>query len=220
MTMSSQPVAGDDRPLDDSTGFLAWHHSGVLVVVNNGTHFLAELESALGRLAIGYDIVSGHEPLELDALDSFSGVILTGGVEHVFRPQELETLAVSLRIIGRATVPILGICLGHQLLARHYGGGVEPLPTPLDRMETIERTMEDPLFAGLPVKFAARVAHGDGVTDIASPLVSLARSETSELEAIRHESFAQYGLQFHPEASGDSGMAILRNFGKICGESS
>ncbi len=188
----------------------------MLIVVNNGTHFLDEMQTALARLDIAYELVAGYESLTPEMLSSYSGGILTGGDVHVFNPQALAVVALDEQILNRAGTPLLGICLGHQLIAHHYRGTVEPLPAPVDQQELVQVVVDDPLFAGLPTTLTVRVAHNDAVTKVAPPLIRLARSEIGDYEAIRHETLPLYGLQFHPEASGETGMAILRNFAELC----
>jgi GMP synthase (glutamine-hydrolysing) len=188
----------------------------VLIVVNNGTHFLTEMQTALARLDVAYELVPGYESLTPQMLSSYSGGILTGGDVHVFNPQELAAVALDEQILNSAETPIVGICLGHQLIAHHYGATVEPLPAPLDQQELVEVVMNDPLFAGLPTTLTVRVAHDDAVTKVAPPLIRLARSQIGDYEAIRHRTRPLYGLQFHPEASGENGMTILRNFVELC----
>ncbi len=62
------------------------------------------------------------------------------------------------------------------------------------------------------------MAHDDAVTTLPQPLLELASSRFGEYEAIRHRNRLIYGLQFHPEASGRHGLAILRNLAVLCGE--
>jgi GMP synthase (glutamine-hydrolysing) len=190
----------------------------VLIVVNNGTHFLAEMHRALVTLGIDHERISGYESLTVDSLRSYSGAILTGGEVHVYVAEQLASVAVDAQVLALAEVPVLGICLGHQLIADHFGAEVEPLPNGVDTEVSIEIVRADPLFAGLPSQFVARVAHDDAVTALPTPLVALARSTIGEFEAIRHRERPIYGLQFHPEASGDAGMTILNNFARICDE--
>ncbi len=190
----------------------------MLIVVNNGTHFLAEMQSALARLDVEYDLVPGYELLTADVLISYSGVILTGGDVHVYEPRGLAAAALDEQILTLVTTPILGICLGHQLIAHHWGATIEALRTPIDRREVVEIVRDDLLFAGLAPRIGVRVAHDDAVTTLPVPLVRLARSRFSEYEAIRHQERFIYGLQFHPEASGDTGLTILGNFVRLCSD--
>lgn len=188
----------------------------MLMVVNNGTHFLAEMQDALLRLDVEYTVVPGYESMSADVLASFSGVILTGGQTHIYEPQELEAIPLNEKILTLAKRPILGVCLGHQLIAHHYGATIAPLEISADQNEPVEIVQDDPLFAGLPKRIVVRVAHDDAITELGKALVPLARSAVSEFEAIRHRTYPVYGLQFHPESSGEPGMTILRNFARLC----
>jgi GMP synthase-like glutamine amidotransferase len=194
-----------------------WDDWAVLAVVNNGTHFLAEMRGALDRLVLEYEVTSGYREITPAVLGSYSGVILTGGEVHVYEPERLAEVALDEQVLA-TDIPVLGICLGHQLIAHHYGAEVTPLPHPVDQEEIVELVGgNDPLFVGLPSHILARVAHDDAVTTLPNPLVRLARSRRGENEAIRHRSRPVYGLQFHPEASGEAGLTILNNFATLCG---
>lgn len=188
----------------------------MLTVVNNGTHFLRELGEALEALGITYGVVSGCGSLGLDELAPGAGIILTGGEVHVYEPEHLAEVAVDEAVLSWEKVPILGICLGHQLIAHHYGAEVTPLPQPVDQYEVIRVRKPDPLFEDLPRRFRVRVAHDDTVTSLPEPLVQLASSRLGRYEAIRHVDRPIYGLQFHPEASGREGLTILSNFARLC----
>ena len=188
----------------------------MLAVVNNGTHFLAELESALDVVGIDYELIDGGSSVPPSRLAAYSGIILSGGDVHVYDAEQLAAVRVDTRVLELTTVPVLGICLGHQLVAHHYGALIQPLLRPIDQDETIEIVRADALFAGLSGRFRARVAHDDAVVGLTSPLLGLARSAIGEFEAIRHCDRLVYGLQFHPEASGAPGLAILENFVGLC----
>lgn len=195
-----------------------WHDGAVLAVVNNGTHFLAEMRGALDRLALEHEVTPGYQEITPAALSSYAGVILTGGDVHVYEHDELAGLVLDEQVLSTVDTPVLGVCLGHQLIAHHFGAEVTPLPHPVDEEEIVELVTGDPLFAGLPGQIVARVAHDDAVTTIPDPLVRLAWSRLGENEAIRHRGRTVYGLQFHPEASGEAGLTILNNFATICGD--
>ena len=193
-----------------------------LLVVDNGTHFLRELEEALTSLAIPYDLAVTHDAASVEysvtaeELRAYAGAILTGGDAHVYEREQLASIAVGANLSSLTERPLLGICLGHQLIASRYGSTVAPLPGAIDRLDVIEVIHDDPLFDGLERRFTARLAHDDLVTNLGTPLLALARSETGRFEAFRHHAHPVYGLQFHPEASGEPGRRILENFAHLC----
>jgi GMP synthase (glutamine-hydrolysing) len=188
------------------------------MIVNNGTHFLAEIREALEQLQVECEMIPGYGSLTDTSWQDYSGVILTGGEIHVNRPEQLAGVAVDEALLGGALAPILGICLGHQLIAHHYGAEIAPLPHPVDQDETVEVDRPDVLFNDVPSQFRARVAHDDAVVTLPKPLVQLASSRFGKYEAIRHHSRLIFGVQFHPEASGRHGLSILSNFAALCGE--
>jgi GMP synthase (glutamine-hydrolysing) len=193
-----------------------WEASVVLAVVNNRTHFLAEMEEALGVIGVEYELIDGGALLTVERLGAYSGFILTGGPVHVYEPEQLVSVCADTQVLKLATVPVLGICLGHQLIAHHYGALIEPMAQSVDRVETIEIVRDDPVFEGVVGPFRARVAHDDAVVGIAPPLIGLARSAIGEYEVIGHLHRPVYGLQFHPEVSTAPGLTILRNFVALC----
>ncbi|MGG5260748.1 type 1 glutamine amidotransferase [Phycicoccus avicenniae] len=103
-------------------------------------------------------------------------------------------------------VPLLGICLGGQLLA-HVAGGtvVADSGRPEHGSVTIQRTaaaVGDPLLGALPDAFPAIEHHRDEITVLPPGAVHLASSDTVAAQAFRVGNRA-WGLQFHPEASAD-----------------
>jgi GMP synthase (glutamine-hydrolysing) len=183
-----------------------------ILVIDNGTHYLAELERALHILRVAVRRHPGTAPVGQAMLDEAGGIILTGGEVHVYRADQLEAVAESCRLIRIARVPVLGICLGCQLIAHVFGGTVGALPAPVDRPVDLQWLVADPLNAGLPGVCPMVMAHHDTVIDVPRDIVTLARSRFGSHEAIRHRTRALYGVQFHPEVSGTYGRRLLANF--------
>lgn len=149
---------------------------------------------------------------ELEALGP-KGIVVGGG-------QYLEASGNSGTIIkafaGR--VPILGICLGHQLLAKLYGGEVRSAPIGEYADSEIIVDEEDVILRGLKPAFRAWVSHKDEVSAMPKDFVVLAHSETCPVEAMAHRSLPLYGVQFHPEVEHTpQGPEIFRNFLRVCG---
>ncbi len=106
-------------------------------------------------------------------------------------------------------LPVLGICLGAQLLAAACGGLVEPSPSGgelgLGRIDLNDAARADPLFAGVTSPVQAVQAHEDDITRLPGAAVLLASSALCRVQAYRIGHRA-WGVQFHPEA----GAAVLQ----------
>jgi GMP synthase-like glutamine amidotransferase len=136
-------------------------------------------------------------------LREYDAVVFAGGE---YRPDEFEEPifhAERERIMEAldAQVPILGICLGHQLLAYWLGGEVNTgrweigwLPVALD-----EAAQADPLLGDLGETFHAFLWHGDEVTKLPSGATLLASSEKCKVQAYRLDGLPVWGVQFNPQ---------------------
>ena len=141
-----------------------------------------------------------------DALPShedFAGILVTGsGAMVTERRDWSERSAEWLREVAHARRPIFGICYGHQLLAHALGGEVGDNPAGRE-MGTVEVTLQpaaadDPLFAGLPERFAAQATHLQTVLRVPEGASVLATSAQDACQAFRWGECA-WGVQFHPE---------------------
>jgi len=99
------------------------------------------------------------------------------------------------------TLPILGICLGHQCIGEVFGGRVARARTPMHGRASAISHDGAGLFAGLPNPMEAGRYHSLIVElDEDSPLEVTARSPDGEVMALAHRQHRTYGLQFHPES--------------------
>jgi len=140
-------------------------------------------------------------------LGGAAGLIVMGGPQSVYQQEQFPCLLDELHLIEqalRAGKPILGVCLGSQLLAAALGAKV----TKGQQKEigwhevTLEfETRRDTLFNRLPSSFMALHWHGD-VFELPRSAVSLASSALTEHQAFRH-GFHAYGLLFHLEMTRD-----------------
>lgn len=149
------------------------------------------------RLATGDSV-----PVDLDDVD---GVVSMGGRQSA-TDDGLPWIAAELELLRAAHasgIPVLGICLGAQLLARALGGRVDRMDAPsigLPRVDLTPVGREDPLFRGLPWFGSWPSWHQDRVVELPAEGQRLAGSEGCEIEGFS-VGISSYGIQFHPEWS-------------------
>jgi anthranilate synthase component 2 len=111
--------------------------------------------------------------------------------------------------------PILGICLGHQAIAEHFGSSLHNLSTPLHGVQsTLDITESDYLFEGVPEQFQIGHYHSWVVNpDGPNTLEVIATDEQTNIMAIRHPHYDIRGFQFHPESIlTEHGEQLLKNW--------
>jgi GMP synthase (glutamine-hydrolysing) len=152
-------------------------------------------------------------PRELGAA---AGLVVMGGPMGVYEVGAYPYLADEMRLIEQALLadtPVLGICLGSQLLASVLGSKVvkgKQKEIGWHRVTLTADAFIDPLFKGLESSFIALHWHGD-IFDLPSSATSLASSELTRHQAFRYGTSA-YGLLFHMEATGEIVQGMVRSF--------
>jgi GMP synthase (glutamine-hydrolysing) len=146
-------------------------------------------------------------------LDRIGGVLVTGSLSSLTRPEPwMERLGRWLLGVARST-PVLGVCFGHQLLARALGGAVERnLAGPEVGTRPVELTPEgrrDPLFAGLASPLLVQESHEDHVTVPPPGATLLATNPHSPVQAFAVGPHIR-AVQFHPEFDALRSRALCR----------
>jgi len=155
------------------------------------------------------------DPVPTD-LEDAAGLLVMGGPMGVYEADRFRFLADEERLVERALhagAPVLGVCLGSQLLAHVLGARVAPGPKKEIGWFDVTLTAEaaaDPLFGGAPRVFCPLHWHGD-VFELPGGAVSLARSELTLHQAFRYGENA-HGLLFHLEADIEQVAAMARLF--------
>jgi anthranilate synthase/aminodeoxychorismate synthase-like glutamine amidotransferase len=111
------------------------------------------------------------------------------------------------------SIPVLGVCLGHQVIAAVYGGVVDRAPEPRHGKTSPITHDGRGVFAGLSNPFEATRYHSLAVIEVPADLQVTARSEDGVVQGLRHRDLAVEGVQFHPESvmTGE-GKRLLANF--------
>ena len=116
-------------------------------------------------------------------------------------------------------VPILGVCLGHQIIGHVFGASIIKGKYPMHgKVSTIYNNQKN-LFMNLPQSYKVTRYHSLIISDYAFPdeLEVDARSEDGVIMGIHHKIYPIYGVQFHPEAVlTEYGHELLKNFTQIC----
>ena len=144
-----------------------------------------------------------RDPEAQPDISRYDALIVLGGPQMPDQGDRYPHLNVEMRCIEQALkreIPVLGICLGAQLLAYTLGGGVRPMPEWEIGWYDLDRTYQsaaDPLFCALVEPHPVFQWHGY-TFDLPEGAIHLASSETCENQAFRYGHNA-YGLQFHLE---------------------
>jgi len=140
----------------------------------------------------------------------FEAIVISPGPGH---PANARDFGVSADVIRYATVPVLGVCLGHQGIALEYGGAIVRVEPAHGEVSRIEHS-GDELFREIPQNFNAVRYHSLAVAEPLPPsLRKIAWTADGQAMALRHISRPLWGVQFHPESIlTEHGITILRNF--------
>jgi len=167
------------------------------------THNLAQAFEALGAEVE----VAREVPVRADP----SHLVLSPGPG---RPEAAEVSRLALeRWKGR--IPLLGVCLGHQVIALAFGGRISRAPVPVHGKTCRVSHDGRDLFSGMPSSFEAARYHSLAVEESSLPadLLPCAHADDGVLMGVRHASLPLWGLQFHPESFlTPEGGRLLSNF--------
>jgi anthranilate synthase component 2 len=131
-------------------------------------------------------------------------------------PGEPGGAGISLDLVAacaEARRPLLGVCLGHQAIAVHFGGRIGRAPAPMHGKASPVRHDGRGLFAGLPSPLEAARYHSLAVAEMPAALAATATADDGSVQGLRHRGLPIHGVQFHPESVASAhGHALLSNF--------
>ncbi|MGB7050798.1 MAG: aminodeoxychorismate/anthranilate synthase component II [Acidimicrobiales bacterium] len=183
-----------------------------VLVIDNYDSFVYNLVQELGELG-AEPIVHRNDALDVEVIRRAEpdGIVISPG------PGRPESAGISLAVVREMAgeVPILGVCLGHQVIGQVYGGVVVGAPTLMHGKTSAIHHDGRSLFTGLPDPFVATRYHSlvidpDTVPDV---LEVTARTTDGVIMGLRHRELPVEGVQFHPESLlTPSGPSLLANF--------
>jgi anthranilate synthase component II len=184
----------------------------MIVLIDNYDSFTFNLFHYLGGL--GADVVV-HRNDKISTADVIAAapeaIVLSPG------PCTPNQAGICLDLVAKAssTIPILGVCLGHQAIGQSFGGKVVRAPVLVHgKLSTIKHHGEG-VFRGINGAFQATRYHSLVVDRATMPqeLRIVAETDDGLVMGVAHESLAVHGVQFHPESiASEHGHLILKNF--------
>jgi anthranilate synthase component 2 len=185
----------------------------MFLLIDNYDSFTYNLFHFLGELGAVVEVRRNDEIAVKDALAMRpQGIIMSPG------PCDPDRAGICLDLaeaVAARDVPLLGVCLGHQVIGQAFGGRVVRAPLPMHGKLSQVHHKGTGVFRGLPSPFSATRYHSLIVERASVPpsLVITAETDDGIIMGIAHRDKPIHGVQFHPESiASEQGHALLRNF--------
>jgi anthranilate synthase component 2 len=184
----------------------------MIVLIDNYDSFTFNLFHYLGGL--GADVVV-HRNDKISTADVIAAapdaIVLSPG------PCTPNEAGICLDLVAKAssTIPVLGVCLGHQAIGQSFGGNVVRAPVLVHGKLSTIKHRDEGVFRGINGPFQATRYHSLVVDRATMPreLRIVAETDDSLVMGLAHESLPVHGVQFHPESiASEHGHLILKNF--------
>lgn len=184
----------------------------MILVIDNYDSFTYNLVQEMGELGAEIHIIR-NDAATVDDIRQLnpSHIVISPGPGF---PKHAGISNDVIRELG-PTIPILGVCLGHQCIGEVFGGIVTHAPELMHGKTSMVYHKGDPLFTGVPSPFEATRYHSLAVDEgsLPSELSVTAFTESGLIMGLRHKYYPIVGVQFHPESILTKfGMRILENF--------
>jgi anthranilate synthase component 2 len=184
----------------------------MIILIDNYDSFAFNLVHYLGELGAAVDVyrndkLSSEQVIAADP----DAIVLSPG------PCTPNEAGICLDLVEKAspTIPILGVCLGHQAIGQAFGGEVVRAPAPVHGKLSLITHKGTGVFRGINSAFNATRYHSLVVARASMPaeLTVTAEADDHLVMGLSHVSRPVHGVQFHPESiASEAGHQILRNF--------
>lgn len=181
-------------------------------IIDCGSEYVPRFSEILGERSLVHDKVSIKREGGLQS-ESATGYIVSGA-PILLTEEDPKSYLDALRFLLDVDVPVLGICFGHQIIGMLHRAVIRKGNLIRGSFE-IELLKECDLFKNIQNGTRFHEYHEEYI-NVPNTFEPLARSGSCENEAMRHVSKPLYGVQFHPEVSGEVGEKLLINFVGLC----
>ena len=182
-----------------------------IVIIDFGSQFTQLIARKVREVGVFSEIINFNQVRNLKRNKSIKGIILSGGPLTITIK---NSIFLDNHILG-LNLPILGICYGHQILAKKFGGRVKISHTREFGKAFVKSKLKSPITKNFFMRKSAQVwmSHQDIVYKIPPGFRKIASSDNSKFAIISNEKKKYYGIQFHPEVSHTiNGKILIQNF--------
>lgn len=185
-----------------------------IVILDNYDSFVYNIAQYVGSLGAECEVVR-NDRTSVDRIRGYDGIIISPGPGNPSDPRYFGICSDVIRELG-PSVPLLGVCLGHQGIVEAYGGVVTNAVR-IRQGKTSPVTHDGTgILRGVPSPFRATRYHslvGERTTIPDCLAVNATAGDDGEVMAVRHRTHPVVGVQFHPESiMTEHGLEILGNF--------
>lgn len=191
-----------------------------ILVIDNYDSFVYTLNGYLHQLGATTDVIRNDDASLEDIpslLQGYDGVLVSPG------PGTPAAAGFSIPVVREAvrlTVPLLGVCLGHQAIAEAFGATVAHAEELMHGKTSLVTHDDSALFDGVPSQFNATRYHSLAVVNetVSDELVVTAHTPGGVIMGLNHISAPIFGVQFHPESVlTEGGYQMIANWLEVAG---
>ncbi|MBN1984148.1 MAG: glutamine-hydrolyzing GMP synthase [Chitinivibrionales bacterium] len=183
-----------------------------IVIVDFGSQYTHLIANRIRRLGVFTHIVTPDQPVE--DLKRYKGIILSGGPKSVLE-EGSPTIAAE---VFTFSIPILGLCYGHQLIGKLLGGRLSKGSRREYGKAQLSVSQSIGVLENITGEQQIWMSHGDAVEEVPAGFTICGSTEDCSIAAMADVQRAIFGLQFHPEVTDTiCGMTILNSFIQRCG---
>jgi len=183
----------------------------MILIIDCGSQKTPQIETCVDEF-MDFTTVSIFDINE-SIFKNIKGIVISGA-PILITEVDLTPYFEKFNWISTTNLPILGICFGHQMIGLIHGAFASRMKEDRD-WQLIEWFESSPIWDKLPSEVEMMQDHCESIS-IPPKFKLIGSSDVCVNEAMEHESKPIFGVQFHPEVSGNHGRVLFENFIKIC----
>jgi para-aminobenzoate synthetase component 2 len=188
-----------------------------ILVIDNYDSFVFNLVQYLQQLGAECTVVR-NDAVEPSAAQNYDGVLISPGPGT---PEEAGVSVAIIKYCAENSIPLFGVCLGHQAIGVAFGATVSRAPELLHGKTSLVHHDGTGVFKNLPTPFTATRYHSLAVetATVSAELEVTGKTDSGVVMSMRHKSLPIEGVQFHPESVlTEHGHLMLANWLTECGD--